>query len=182
MPSGSQEWCSEACSDICCYWSITVTGWGWGESATVFEENRSHGSDEHIGVRVRIWLYLLTRMTWLFNWFLWWLCSSGLKKTSCFILQHSYVYIITLYLQCRGTAVLGFTVLLLCLHSPSLWKILNYSRKAQIRIKKWHKNFIFQWSVICISTASCSKLNRTLSSPCAPWAKVPASHLQGAML
>lgn len=39
-----------------------------------------------------------------------------------------------------------------------------------------------QWSVICISVTSCSKLNRTLSSPCAPSAEVPASHLQAAML
>lgn len=46
----------------------------------------------------------------------------------------------------------------------------------------WHKNLIFQWSVICTSTASCSELNRTLSSPCAPRAKVPASHPQAATL
>lgn len=74
-------------------------GWGWGEWAAGFDENRSRGSDEHIGVRVRIWLYLLTRMTWLFNWILWWLCSSALKKTSCLILQQSNARAIALYLR-----------------------------------------------------------------------------------
>lgn len=119
------QWCLLLLKHPC----YRAQGWGWGESAPVFGENRSHGSDEHAGVRVKIWLYLLTRMIWLFRW----LCSSALKKASCLISQQSNARAIVLYLQCTAW---GFTVLLLCLHSPSLWKILNYSRGAQIRIKQ----------------------------------------------
>lgn len=98
------QWCLLRLKHSC----YRAQGWGWGNSAAAFDENRSHGSDEHIGVRARIWHYLLTRMTWLFNWILWWLCSSALKKTSCLIPQQSNARAIALHLQ---RTALGFTVL-----------------------------------------------------------------------
>lgn len=110
MPSGSQEWWSQDCSDVCCYGSISATEPKAGAGGSQLLSLMRTGPVVQMSTLESEWGsdYLLTRMTWLFNWILWWLCSSGLKNTSCFIPQWSNTHGIALYLQCT---VLGFTVL-----------------------------------------------------------------------